>query len=179
MKASQFSTLNSQFSIRRSSAPMRRLIFLFALTVAIGCTSSRAPRPIPPDLVLLNGKVFTADTMNPWVEAIAIRGERILAVGTTNEISILQGPDTKVVNLLGRTVVPGINDAHVHAPFDIGQVDIGIPPSASVDDVFARVAAATRQHPAGTWLGGEIPVAILDDPRFTRDALDAVAPQHP
>ena len=158
---------------------MRRLLVPLALSIAVGCTSSRAPRPIPPDIVLLNGKVFTADVSNPWVEAIAIRGERILAVGTTNEIRLLQGEDTKVVNLLGRTVVPGINDAHVHAPFDIGQLDIGLPPSATVDDVLARVAAAAKEHPAGTWLAGEIPVAILDDPRFHRDALDAVAPQHP
>ncbi|HET7707310.1 MAG TPA: amidohydrolase family protein, partial [Thermoanaerobaculia bacterium] len=114
-----------------------------------------------------------------WAEAIAIRGERIFAVGSTNDIRELADADTKVVNLLGRTVVPGINDAHVHAPGDIGEHVVPIPSTASVDDVLALVGAAAKQQPAGAWLTGELPIGILDDPRLSRDALDAVAPAHP
>ncbi|HET7705506.1 MAG TPA: amidohydrolase, partial [Thermoanaerobaculia bacterium] len=91
---------------------MRRLVVPLALFLALACTSSRQQRPAAPDLVLLNGKVFTSDSSRPWAEAIAIRGERIFAVGSTNDIRELADADTKVVNLLGRTVVPGINDAH-------------------------------------------------------------------
>lgn len=158
---------------------MRRLIVPLAIVLSLACTSSRRQRPAAPDLVLLNGKVFTSDTSRPWAEAIAIRGERIFAVGSTNDIRELADADTKVVNLLGRTVVPGINDAHVHAPGDIGELVIPIPPTASVDDVFALIGAAAKQQPAGEWLTGELPVGILDDPRFNRESLDAVAPGHP
>jgi predicted amidohydrolase YtcJ len=65
-------------------------------------------------MVLLNAKVFTSDTARPYVEALAIRGERIAAVGQTKEIAALAGKATKRVDLGGRTVIPGINDAHVH-----------------------------------------------------------------
>jgi predicted amidohydrolase YtcJ len=67
-----------------------------------------------PDMVLLNAKVFTSDTARPYVEALAIRGERIAAVGQTKEIAALAGKATKRIDLGGRTVIPGINDAHVH-----------------------------------------------------------------
>src|SRR4051812_31546886 len=80
-------------------------------------TAGRAQgRSAPPDVILVGGKVFTADTSHLWAEAVAIRGERIVAVGTTAEISALAGPRTHAVQLDGRVVIPGINDAHDHAP---------------------------------------------------------------
>ena len=67
-----------------------------------------------PDLVLLGGKVFTSDTARPWTEAVAIRGERIVAVGTTADLRRLAGASTRVIDVGGRVVVPGFNDAHDH-----------------------------------------------------------------
>ena len=70
--------------------------------------------PAAPDLILANGKVFTADSTRPWAEALAIRGDRIVAVGSTIAIDSLAGDSTRRIDLEGRVVVPGFNDAHDH-----------------------------------------------------------------
>ncbi len=66
----------------------------------------------PPDRVLFNGKVFTADASHPQVEALAIRGDRIIATGESVTIRALSGPQTRLIDLGGHTLIPGINDAH-------------------------------------------------------------------
>ncbi len=66
------------------------------------------------DLILLNGKVFTVDSAKPSAEAIAIRGERIVAVGTNDEIKKLAGAKTRLIDLQNRAVTAGFNDAHFH-----------------------------------------------------------------
>lgn len=68
----------------------------------------------PPDLILYNGKIFTSSQENLHVQALAISGERITAIGDSAKIKSLAGPHTKEINLGGRTVIPGINDAHNH-----------------------------------------------------------------
>lgn len=72
--------------------------------------------PAAPDLVLVDGRVFTADPERPWAEALAVRGDRIVAVGSSVEVSALVGPATVRRQLGGRVVVPGFNDAHVTDP---------------------------------------------------------------
>ena len=78
-----------------------------------------------PDLILLNGKVFTADPAKPWVEAIAVRGDRIDAVGTTAALRERAGARTRVIDVAGRVVIPGINDAHTHVGTRPPGVEIG------------------------------------------------------
>jgi predicted amidohydrolase YtcJ len=67
-----------------------------------------------PDTVLFNGKIFTADASRPYVQALAIRSDRIVATGDFATIRALSGPQTRLIDLGGRTVIPGINDAHQH-----------------------------------------------------------------
>ena len=74
---------------------------------AAGCGSNT------PATVLLNGKIFTANPAQPWVEALAIRGDRVIALGDTDAIAGLAGPDTVRRDVSGRTVIPGLDDAHV------------------------------------------------------------------
>ena len=150
----------------------RALLFLGVLLLA-SC------RTATPDLILGGGRVFTADDAKPRAEAVAIRGDRIIAVGSDAEVRALAGPSTRIIELAGRVVVPGINDAHVHEPWGIGGTSAKIADNATVDELLARVAAAAKEHPEGTLLTGTVPIGILDDPRLTRDALDAVAPRHP
>jgi len=66
------------------------------------------------DLLLVNGRVYTADAARPWAEAVAVTGERITAVGTSADLRRLAGPKTRVIDLRGQFVTPGFNDAHVH-----------------------------------------------------------------
>src|SRR5687768_11153239 len=82
---------------------------LSALFLLAACSQSS-----PPETIVVNGKVFTADSTKPWAEALAIRGDRIVALGTTDEIRKLANSETRVIDAGGRAVVPGFNDAHDH-----------------------------------------------------------------
>ncbi len=132
-----------------------------------------------PDLILLNGKVFTSDLSHPYVEALAIRGERIVSSGSSKEMAALAGPQTKRMDLAGRVVIPGINDAHYHLVVDptILQLQFkSIDPTW--DEVKETLTATVAKAPKGTLLLGETGATVLDDPRATRASLDKLAPNH-
>jgi len=105
------------------------------------------------DLVLLDGRVYTVDEAQPWAEAVAITGDRIVAVGTTAEIRRYTGEQTRVLNLGGAFVSPGFNDAHVHVDAT-GALLVGV----NLLDVheaaaFAeRLAGAAARLPTGSWI---------------------------
>lgn len=134
----------------------------------------------PPDLILLNGKIFTSDSAHPYVEALAIRGERLVATGTAEKIRSLAGPQTKQIDLGGRVVIPGINDAHHHCGFEPAGFHLrfkSMEPAWA--EVAEEVAAAVAKTPKGTLIHGEIgPVAFLDS-QANRASLDKIAPDHP
>lgn len=135
--------------------------------------------PAGADTVLRNGKLFTADAASPDAEALAICGERLAAVGSNDALRGVVDEHTTVIDLGGRTVVPGFNDAHVHAallPFSfVGTPDIDPP----LDVILSRVAARVAATPAGEGIIGGIGPTVLDDPLATRARLDEVAPEHP
>jgi predicted amidohydrolase YtcJ len=137
------------------------------------------PAGSAPDLVLLGGKVFTADSTKPWAEAIAIRGDRIVAVGAAADVRALIGAPTRVIELGGRVAVPGFNDAHDHLGPSLTDREIVMDANPIPDPAFALVRAAVSRSPAGTWLGVFIGPAVLSDPAARRAALDVVAPEHP
>ncbi len=138
--------------------------------------------PTPkPDTVLLGGKIFTADSTRPWVEAIAVTGERITALGGTDEIRRLAGADTRIVELAGRVVVPGFNDAHDHVngdPPPTFMADRSPLPDPSGRTVLDSLKAAATRLPPGSVITTLIGPRILDDPALRRPALDRVAPNH-
>src|SRR5918995_2017177 len=111
----------------------------------------------PPQLILHGGKIFTADSDRPWAQAVAIRGERIVAVGADEEVLALRGAATRLMDLQGRTVIPGINDAHIHvwsayvwrlaAGRSVGTVGMSEP---SLDEVLARISAELQSAPEGS-----------------------------
>ena len=138
--------------------------------------------PQAPDLALVGGKVFTSDTTRPWAEAVAIRGERIVAVGTTADVRRLAGSRTRVIDVGGRVIVPGFNDAHDHilAGSPGTNVSMGGPQlDAAGDEVLDSVRAVTARVPRGTWIRVEIWAKAFDDTTLRRPALDRAAPAHP
>ena len=147
---------------------------LIALAVA-------APVRAAPDLILINGKVFTADASRPVAEGFAVTGGRFTAVGSTRAVRRLAGPATRIVDAGGRRVVPGLIDAHVHVdPPPPGRPIVfpGPPfPKSETDAILAAVAVAAQSGPG--WLSGDISVAVFNDPRAGRTALDAIAPTNP
>ncbi|TGE27317.1 amidohydrolase [Hymenobacter metallicola] len=134
----------------------------------------------PADLVLLNGNLFTADAARPKAQALAIRGERIVAVGTTADISKLAGPRTRRIDLQGRTVTPGFNDAHNHfTPEPRGTALAFKTMEPTWEETTQALAAAVQQAPAGTWVFGRIGMVVVTNAQVDRAALDRLAPNHP
>jgi len=135
------------------------------------------PTAAAPDVVVLHGRIFTADPAKKWVEAVAIRGDRIAAVGTTAEIEAMAGPATRRIDAGGRVVIPGINDAHTHLPFQPVSIPLASPLTASWEDVRAAVAGAADETASDTWIRGDIGPQVLNDPAATAAALDKAAPR--
>jgi hypothetical protein len=152
---------------------------LAALSVA-GAAPAQEPAAAA-DLVLRGGRVITLDPADRVAEAVAIRGNRIVAVGSGAEMAALAGPRTRVVELAGRAVVPGFIDAHCHiehtARFLHFYLDLHSPPlpaaSAAVLEAVRRRAA---ELPPGSWIVGQ---GTYGTAMPARDELDRGVPNHP
>lgn len=107
------------------------------------------------DLIIINAKVHTMDSSRPTAEAIAVKGNRILAVGSTKELKKLAGPNTRVIDAHKDVVLPGFNDAHVHflgGGFQLSSVDLR---DADTPQNFAeRIGQFAEKLPAGRWITG-------------------------
>jgi predicted amidohydrolase YtcJ len=127
-------------------------------------------------LLLVNGRIFTGDPARPWTDTLAIGGDEIIAIGDDAK----RFSANRRIDLGGKLVVPGINDAHVHEPSLLPFVDVAEGfDTLSVADLLAAFAKAEHEQPAGTWLRGDLSQAALDDSTLTKAALDNVAPTHP
>lgn len=137
----------------------------------------------PPDQVWLNANIYTMDAARPRAEAIAVARDRIVAVGSNAEIRALMQPATRDHDLGGRTVLPGLIDAHGHVEslglFGLGLIDLSA--CRSFDDVVAIVAEKAASTPTGQWiLGGRWDHEGWPDRALpTHAALSRVTPDHP
>jgi predicted amidohydrolase YtcJ len=137
-----------------------------------------------PDTILLNGKIITVDARDSTREALAIRGGRIVALGTSAEIRKLAGPRSRVIDLQGRTVIPGLIDAHLHAiraalSFSTEVNWIGV---RSLKEALGRITEASRTMKPGAWLivaGGWNVQQFKENRRPTQAELVAAAPDNP
>ncbi|MGH7789645.1 MAG: amidohydrolase [Candidatus Binatia bacterium] len=131
------------------------------------------------DMLLCNGKVFTANPDQPSADAVAIQAGVITAVGSADVLRGLADAHTEILDLGGRTVIPGFNDAHVHVLpfFPFPTFFVGLDPS--LDEATAALAPLAAAAPEGGTIGGSIGATVLDDPTATRFLLDGIAPQNP
>src|SRR5712671_6600801 len=159
------------------------LIRLMAI-LAAACVAAGAAHAQSPDAILLNGKIVTLDAKSSVVQALAIRDGRIVAVGGNDEIKKLAGPDTRTVDVAGRTVIPGLIDSHIHAlraglTFSTELSWIGVPSLAKGLDLI-REAAKVR--PPGAWIkigGGWTELQFPEKRGPTVAELVAAAPDRP
>jgi predicted amidohydrolase YtcJ len=134
------------------------------------------------DLVLVNGQIHTMDTARPRVTAVAIRAGRIIATGDSSEMRLLLKPGGQVVDLGGRTTLPGFTDAHIHfLSYGLSLQEIDLAEVPSLREAQRRVAARAAVTPAGQWLVGRgWNQSLWGSAAFpTRHDLDAVAADHP
>ncbi len=139
------------------------------------------------DLILTGGRVSTLSTVaevDAEVSAVAIRSGRILAVGSDDEIRALVGPETRVCDLAGRRVVPGLIDGHIHA-LRAGRTwndELRWENIYDLDEALARIAERAAETPDGSWIriiGGWHEKQFRQGRGPTREELDSIAPRHP
>ena len=164
----------------------RRPQGLGALSLVAGMLAFAAPggaQDAPPaDMVFTNGAVYTADAAQPRAQAVAIRGGKIVFVGSTREARTLIGDDTRVVDLEGKTMIPGMIDSHGHlAGLGSALRIIDLVGTRSYDEVVERVVARAAEVPAGRWIQGRgWDQNEWGDTRFPHHAaLSAAVPDHP
>ncbi len=141
-----------------------------------------------PGKLLTNATILTLDDANSMYEALAIRGDRVLALGTDAEMRALAGPDAEIVDLGGATVVPGLYAAHCHYHGSglsmLFSVDLNSPPMGSmrnIDDLVGALRARADQTPEGHWIRGRgYDDTLLAEMRHpTREDLDRISTRHP
>jgi hypothetical protein len=143
---------------------------------------AQAPAADPADTILVDGRVITMDPARPHAEAVAVRGGRIAAVGSTTDVARLKGDRTRVVDLRGRTVIPGLVDGHLHfAGLGTGGQTLDLGEAKSEDEAVTLVRRVALRMKPGEWITGsnwhtgnwgreEWP---------SRRSLDGAAPENP
>jgi predicted amidohydrolase YtcJ len=161
----------------RAYAFASQIYFALFLVMAQLCPVSAAEA----DLILHHGKFVTVDRKFSIAEAIAIQGERIVQVGRNEDVLKTKGVTTQVVDLGGRTILPGLIDSHVHPGAAMTEFEHSIPDMESIQDVLDYVKARTAAAKEGEWIQlSQVFITRLREQRYpTRDELDRVAPQHP
>ena len=140
---------------------------------------------IEADMVISNGTVITVDPDDTIAEAVAVIGNKIVKVGATEEIEALAGKGTTKIDLKGRTLVPGLIDAHMHLvrARDPRFVDVRAPPLTSIKEILKAVEKKASESPKGRWIVGRVSYSpdhyVVEKRYTTRWELDEVAPNNP
>jgi predicted amidohydrolase YtcJ len=132
--------------------------------------------------VLHSGKIVTVDSSFSIAQAMAVRDDRIIAVGSNEEVRSLAGADATGIDLKGRTVLPGLIDSHLHAPAaSMYEFDHEVPEMETISDVLRYVRARAELLPDGDWISvSQVFITRLREQRYpSREELDAAAPRNP
>ena len=178
----QLQTVGVSESNGYASAVLRfaSAILGIALTVAALPGQTPLPRAPAPDLVMFNGKVITVDRSFSTHEAVAIIGDRIMAVGNDDQMKTVAGSATRMIDLKGHAVIPGLMDNHLHGAGGGPGVDLSR--ARSLADVNAAVQARVQASAPGDVIvsNSDWHEAQLEEQRLPlRDDLDRIAPQNP
>ena len=160
--------------------PTARTAALLALLLLPA--SAAAQQAQPADLVLRNTRIYTANDRTPRAEAVAVSGDRIVYVGRTSGVARLIGPNTRVLDLDGATVFPGLTDAHVHlAGVGAREMNLNLEGANTLEDFLARVKERVDQARPGQWVTGRGWIETFWKPPVfpTRQDLDRIAPNNP
>lgn len=153
------------------------------LCVALRAAPAQSPpQPASAESVVVNAKIYTVNPLRPWAEALAVRGEKIVAVGSAREINPYRGPHTRVIDAQGRLVLPGFTDCHIHfMEGSLGLLHVDLNGAATVREIQKRVSAYAAAHPREEWIlgmGWTYP-AFAPSGMPDRKFLDEVIPDRP
>src|SRR6185503_2925062 len=158
---------------------VRATVLALVIFFCISLTAQTRPAA---DLIITNAKIWTVDKARPQAEALAIVGERIVAVGSAADMDVWHGPQTKVVDAQGRLLLPGFNDAHVHF-VDGGEhlQEVQLKNTTTPQEFAERIAQRAKKTPKGEWVTG----GDWDEQKWspaelpTRQLIDPVTPNTP
>ncbi len=151
------------------------LIAVLLLLLAGGCGSSA-------DLIVTNAKVWTVDERRPLAEAVAVRGDRILAVGSAEQVLAHRGKKTTVIDAAGKLLLPGFNDAHLHfRSGGVALLQVVLDGCRTPEEVQRRVAARVAEVAPGEWVTGRgWDHTLFNKGRWPdKQLLDVVSPNNP
>jgi predicted amidohydrolase YtcJ len=134
------------------------------------------------DLIINNAKVWTVDKAHPTAQAVAVLGDRIIAVDSNDDVAVLRSPDTKVIDAGGKLLLPGFNDAHVHFVSGGLQLDAAQLNDATTPEEFVRrIGEQAKKTAKGEWIqGGDWDETKWSPPNLpTRELIDPVTPDNP
>ncbi|HYA25887.1 MAG TPA: amidohydrolase family protein, partial [Terriglobales bacterium] len=158
---------------------MKSAILIIVITFATIMTAQSKPAA---DLIISNAKVWTGDESNPKAQAVAVLGDRIVAVGSNADVLLWRGAQTKLIDAHGKLLQPGFNDAHVHFTDGGRQLDnVQLNDATSAEEFVRRIAEQARKTPKGEWiLGGDWDETKWSPPNLpTKEMIDPVTPDNP
>jgi len=127
----------------------------FALLVCSCLAALSAQAAISANTIIVNARVYTLNPLQPWAEAVAISGDKILAVGSAHDVAAYRGPNTKTINAAERLVLPGFVDCHIHfMDGSLGLTQVDLNGAKSVAEIQTRVKAYATSHPRAAWITG-------------------------
>ncbi len=144
-----------------------------------GIASAQSTAPSRPDRILVNARVWTGDEARPEAQALAVSGDRIVAVGSSAEIRALAGPDASVLDLQGRRVVPGFQDSHLHFPGPSVN-SVRLDGLQTLDAFERRLGEFAKAHPDLRWItGGGWGYSAFPNQTVHKRYIDAVVSDRP
>jgi predicted amidohydrolase YtcJ len=164
---------------------MKPVYCAFAVAALVGASIVIEAQQAAPDIILTNGKIVTVDDTFSIAQAVAVRGDRIVAVGTNQDITRLAGPATRRIDLRGRSVMPGFIDNHAHFQEEgaYWSLELRFDGITSRKQAWDLLQAKAKASGPGKWvynLGGWSPDQFVEDKKLpTRDELDKYSPDNP
>jgi len=156
---------------------------LLQLVLVIACAQGVFAQTKPAaDLIIQNARVWTVDSSHPEAEAVAILGDRIVAVGTSAQVDAWRGPHTRVVDAAGKRLLPGFNDAHVHFSDGGAQLDsVQLNDATSAQEFVRRIRERAAKSAKGEWLlGGDWDETKWSPAELpTKELIDSATPETP
>jgi predicted amidohydrolase YtcJ len=159
------------------------LIHLGLFAVLLISCQERKRNNVKADVAYVNGKIYTVNEKEPWAEAVAIKDGKFIKVGSNNDIQKVYDTSTKIIDLKGQFVMPGITDMHAH-PFsgvDLGTGSINLENPGDKDAIIADVKKYVQEHPdKQVYLGGNWNVGgLFDNDSPDKKLLDEIIPDKP
>ncbi len=159
---------------------MRRILLLAGLGLSLAF-APQAMAEKPADTIFLNGRIYTVSDKAGSAEALGVRGERICYVGSDEGAKPFRGPQTKVIDLQGKTMVPGFTDSHYHI-LGVGEREmvLNLEGIKTLDEFLGRISKRVHQAEPGEWIVGRGWIETFWKPPIfpTREALDRIAPDN-